>query len=242
MDKIKCLIIDDEPLALNLIEGYVVKTPFLELAGKCNSAFKAMELMASQNIHLVFLDIEMPGLTGLEFSKTLQNGPRIIFTTAYSHYALEGFKVDALDYLVKPFNYTEFLKSANKALTWFSMVLAGKNSEPDSVHSSSIMVKSESRLVRIDLNRILYIEGLGDYVKIHLEPPALPVLTQMTMKSLEEKLPSPTFLRVHKSFIVQMDKIQTIERNRIIFGKVYIPISSTVKDKFYKLLDDRFIR
>lgn len=241
MEKIKCLIIDDEPLALNLIEGYVVKTPFLELAGKCSSAFKAMELMASQNIHLVFLDIEMPGLTGMEFSKTLQNGPRIIFTTAYSQYALEGFKVDALDYLVKPFNYTEFLKAANKALTWFSMVTAGKNVDSVSTQSS-IMVKSESRLVRIDFNQILYIEGLGDYVKIHLEPPALPVLTQMTMKSLEEKLPTPTFFRVHKSFIVQMDKIQTIERNRIVFGKIYIPISATAKDEFYKLLDDKFIR
>lgn len=241
MDKVKCLIVDDEPLALDLIESYVVKTPFLELAGRCSSAFKAMEVMTSQKVDLIFLDIQMPGLTGLEFSKSLQNGPRIIFTTAYDQYALDGFKADALDYLVKPFNYSEFLKAANKAFIWFSMISNGKTiglqSTPD-----SIMVKSESRLIRVSLNQILYIEGLGDYVKIHLEGNSSPVITQMTLKSLEQKLPSSAFFRVHKSFIVQIDKIHTIERNRIVFGKSYIPVSPTVKDYFFKLLDERFLR
>ena len=238
MEKIKCLIVDDEPLALDLIESYVNKTPFLHLAGRCTSAFKAMEQMASQKIDLVFLDIQMPGLTGLELSRSLQNGPRIIFTTAYSQYALEGFKADALDYLVKPFNYSEFLKAAHKALSWFSMV-SGKSMAEN--RPTSIMVKSESRLVRVDLEHILYIEGLGDYVKIILDNQSVPILTQMTMKSLEEKLPSPDFFRVHKSFIVQIGKIQTIERSRIVFDKVYIPVSPTVKDEFFKLLDERFL-
>ncbi len=238
MEKIKCLIVDDEPLALDLIESYVNKTPFLQLAGRCSSAFKAMELMAAQKVDLIFLDIQMPGLTGLDFSKSLQNGPRIIFTTAYSQYAVEGFKADALDYLVKPFNYTEFLKAAQKAFTWFSMVLGKGTAE---TRPSSIMVKSESRLVRVDLNQILFIDGLGDYVKIVLDNQTTPILTQMTMKSLEEKLPSPAFFRVHKSFIVQIDKIRTIERNRIVFDKVYIPVSPTVKEAFFKLLDERFL-
>lgn len=240
MEKVKCLIVDDEPLALDLIESYVVKTPFLELAGRCSSAFKAMEVMASQKVDLIFLDIQMPGLTGLEFSKSLQNGPRVVFTTAYGQYALEGFKADALDYLVKPFNYIEFLRAANKAFTWVSMVSGGKNAELRPA-PSSIMVKSESRLVRVDLEQILYIEGVGDYVKIHLEGNSS-VLTQMTLKSLEDKLPTPSFFRVHKSFIVQIDKIQSIERNRIVFGKNYIPISPGVKEDFSKLLDERFLR
>ncbi len=241
MDKVKCLIVDDEPLALDLIESYVVKTPFLELTGRCSSAFKAMEVMASQKVDLIFLDIQMPGLTGLEFSKSMQNGPRIVFTTAYDQYALEGFKADALDYLVKPFNYSEFLKAANKAFAWFSMISNGKTSDTGS-SIASIMVKSDSRLERVDLNQILYIEGLGDYVKIHLEGISTPIITQMTLKSLEQKLPSPDFFRVHKSFIVQINKIQTIERNRLVFGKSYIPISPSVKDDFSKLLDERFLR
>lgn len=240
MEKVKCLIVDDEPLALDLIESYVAKTPFLELSGRCNSAFKAMEFMTSQNIDLIFLDIQMPGLTGLEFSKLLHNGPRVIFTTAYGQYALEGFKADALDYLVKPFNYSEFLKAANKAYTWFSMVTSGKTSETKSA-PTSIMVKSESRLERVDLDQILYIEGLGDYVKIHLVGIQSPVITQMTLKSLKEKLPSSAFFRVHKSFIVQIGKIKTIERSRIVFDKTYIPVSPAVKDEFFKLLDEKFL-
>ncbi len=240
MQKVKCLIIDDEPLALDLIESYVNKTAFLELVGRCSSAFKAIEYLSENKIDLLFLDIQMPGLTGLEFSKSLQNGPRIIFTTAYGQYALEGFKADAIDYLVKPFNYTEFLKASTKALTWFSMVNNEKKTEPEQT-ATSLLVRSESKLVKINLNQIIYIEGLGDYVKIHLEGNSSTVLTQMTLKSLEEKLPTKTFFRVHKSYIVQIDKIQTIERNRIVFGKVFIPISPSVKDEFFKILDNRFL-
>jgi Response regulator of the LytR/AlgR family len=240
MRLLRCIIVDDEPLALDLIENYVRRTPFLELVGRCSSPFQAMEVMNNQNIDLLFLDIQMPGLTGLEFSRALQNGPRIIFTTAYGQYALEGFRVDALDYLVKPFNYEEFLKAANKSLTWFTMVERGNESKAED-SPKSLLVKSGYRLVRVDIDDILYIEGLKDYVQFFLISSDKPVVAQITLKSLEEKLPESKFFRVHRSFIVSIDKITTIERSRIVFGKTYIPISDSVKEQFLALIDKRFI-
>lgn len=237
---INCLIVDDEPLALELIESYVKKTPFLFLAGKAGSAFQAMQIMHDTPIDLLFLDIQMPGLTGLEFSKSLPENVRVIFTTAYSQFALEGFKVDALDYLVKPFNYSEFLRSAQKAQKWFSMVNLTVKESPGPV-AESIMVKSESRLIGITLNTILFVESMGDYVKIYCADSDHPVITQMTMKSMVEKLPGHRFFRVHRSYLVNMDRVKTIERNRIVFDKTYIPISESVKEAFNKLLGDRFL-
>lgn len=237
---INCLIVDDEPLALDLIESYVAKTPFLKLAGKCSSAFQAMEVMAAQEVDLLFLDIQMPGLTGVEFSKSLNGSVRVIFTTAFSEFALEGFKVDALDYLVKPFNYAEFVRAANKALTWFSLSKAS-HGVPDNLPSQSMMVKAGSKLERVDLEDVLYVESMGDYVKIFCKAKEHPVITQMTMKSMEEKLPDNKFFRVHRSFIVNVEQVQVIERNRIVFGKVYIPISESVRENFNKLLGDRFL-
>jgi DNA-binding LytR/AlgR family response regulator len=239
MESINCLIVDDEPLALDLIESYVVKTPFLKLVGKCSSAFQALEVMAAQNVDLLFLDIQMPGLTGVEFSKSLSGSVRVIFTTAYSEFALEGFKVDAIDYLVKPFNYAEFLRAANKALTWFSLSNASQGASDNSL--KSMMVKAGSKLERVDLVDIIYIESMGDYVKIFCKDKEHPVITQMTMKSMEEKLPDNKFFRVHRSFIVNLEQVRIIERNRIVFGKIYIPISESVRENFNKLLGDRFL-
>lgn len=241
MRSLRCIIVDDEPLALDLIESYVRRTPFLELVGRCNSPFQAMEVMNRDNVDLLFLDIQMPGLTGLEFSRAIQNGPRIIFTTAYGQYALEGFRVDALDYLVKPFNYEEFLKAANKALTWFTMVERG-NEQVLVETPKSLLVKSEYRLVRVDLDDIQYVEGLKDYVQIFLISSSKPVVSQISLKSLEEKLPKEKFYRVHRSFIVSIEKITTIERSRIVFGKTYIPISDAVKEEFFSLIEKRFLR
>jgi two-component system, LytTR family, response regulator len=233
---IRCLLVDDEPLALDLLEGYVAKTPSLELAGRCSSAFQAMEMFDKTEVDLIFLDIQMPGLSGLEFSRSLKDGPKVIFTTAFEQYALEGFKVDALDYLLKPISYPEFLNTINKAKRWFEHFEKSNVTET----RNSIFVKADYKLVQIDFNNILYIEGLKDYVKFCLEDNEKPVLSLMSMKSLEENLPDSKFMRVHRSFIVNLDKIKTIERNRIVFGKEYIPISENYKEKFQKFINERF--
>lgn len=233
---LRCLLVDDEPLALELLEGYVAKTPSLTLSGKCSSAFQAMEFLDKNEVDLLFLDIQMPGLSGLEFSKSLMNGPRVIFTTAFEQYALDGFRVDALDYLLKPISYPEFLISVNKARRWFEQM-------DKSTHASSrnsIFVKTDYKLVQIEFNKVLYIEGLKDYVKIYLEDASKPILSLMSMKSFEDNLPEERFMRVHRSFIVNLDKITTIERNRIVFGKEYIPISENYKEKFQKFINERF--
>jgi two-component system, LytTR family, response regulator len=231
-----CLIVDDEPLALDLLEGYINKTPLLVLAGRCNSAFQAMEMIDNLEVELIFLDIQMPGLSGLEFSRCIQKGPKVIFTTAFEQYAIEGFKVEALDYLLKPVSYPEFLNAANKAKRWFKHI--EKSFVPET--RTSIFVKTDYKLVQIELNSILYIEGLKDYVKIYQEDIEKPILTLMSMKSLEENLPDTMFMRVHRSFIVNLDKIRTIERNRIVFGRNYIPISENYKEKFQKFVTERF--
>jgi DNA-binding LytR/AlgR family response regulator len=233
---LRCLLVDDEPLALDLLEGYVVKTPSLSLAGRCSSAFQAMEMLENTEVDLMFLDIQMPGLSGLEFSRSLSKGPKVIFTTAFEQYALEGFKVDAVDYLLKPVSYPEFLNAVNKAKRWFEHT--SKETEPEA--RNSIFVKSDYKLVQIEYSNILYIEGLKDYVKFYLEGNEKPVLSLMSMKSLEENLPDSKFMRVHRSFIVNLDKIKTIERNRIVFGKEYIPISENYKEKFQKFVNERF--
>lgn len=236
--KIKCIAIDDEPLALKQIASYIAKTPFLELIGSCKSAFEAMEVLSKEKIDLMFVDIQMPDLTGIDFVKSLNKEQKIIFTTAYQEYALEGFKVDALDYILKPFGYDEFLKSVNKAKAYFELV-QNKSIEIES-KDDYLFVKSEYKIRRIDLNEILYIEGLREYVKIVLKNEK-PVLSLMSLKSLEEKLPEARFMRVHRSFIVNLNEVTTIERSRIIFDKTYIPVSDQYKDRFQEFLGKKFI-
>jgi DNA-binding LytR/AlgR family response regulator len=236
--KIRCIAIDDEPLALKQISGFVSKTPFFELVASCKSAFEAMEVLSKEKVDLMFVDIQMPDLTGIDFVKSLNKEQKIIFTTAYQEYALEGFKVDALDYILKPFGYDEFLKSANKAKAYLDLV-QNKSVEIES-KDDYLFVKSEYKIRRIDLNEILYIEGLREYVKIVLKDEK-PVLSLMSLKSLEEKLSAEKFMRVHRSFIVNLNEVQTIERSRIIFDKTYIPVSDQYKEKFQIFLGKRFI-
>jgi two-component system, LytTR family, response regulator len=238
---INCIIVDDEPLSLDLLEGYVEKTPFLKLAGRCSSAIEAMEVMNNVKIDLVFLDIHMPDLNGLEFSRTIKDETRIIFITAYEKYALSGYKVEALDYLIKPVNYEEFLTAANKAKKWFELT-SQKSKEPGSESINSIYIKSEHKIIQVNLDDIIYIEGLKDYVKLYLAGQTKPILSLMSMKSLEEQLPASNFMRVHRSFIVNLSKIKTIERDRIIFGDTYIPISDKYKDDFQEYLSKRFLK
>jgi len=246
--KLKCAIVDDEPLAVSLLESYVNKTPFLELKGTYNSAVTALEYLTREQVELLFLDIQMPELSGMELSRMLGTDVRIIFTTAFDQYALDSYKVNALDYLLKPIDYPDFLKSANKALQWFELLYSNENVQietdrkpaPQEVRPSSsiesIFVKTEYKLIQIELRKILYIEGLKDYVKIYVENEPRPVLSLMSMKAMEEMLPANRFIRVHRSFIVQPEKIKVIERNRIVYGKEYIPISDNYKQKFMEFL------
>ncbi|HKI89706.1 MAG TPA: LytTR family DNA-binding domain-containing protein [Draconibacterium sp.] len=236
---IKTIAIDDEPLALQLVTGYIKKTPFLELAASFDNPMDAMEFLDKNNVDLIFLDIHMPDLTGIEFTRILENPPKIIFTTAYEKYALEGFKLEAVDYLLKPFGYEEFLKSARKA----EKLIGLEKSAQDEVSANNefLFLKSEYKIRRINFNEIKYIEGLKDYVKVYLQHEPKPILSLNTLKSLEAKLPSNKFMRVHRSYIVNLEKIDTIERSRIIFEKVYIPVSEQYKDKFQEFLDKNFL-
>ncbi|MCB9017310.1 MAG: LytTR family DNA-binding domain-containing protein [Paludibacteraceae bacterium] len=238
--ELKCIIIDDEPLALGLMEGYVTKTDFLSLCGKYSSAVKAMAELNETKPDVIFIDIQMPDLNGLEFSKMIGGDKsKIIFTTAFEQYAVDGFKVNALDYLLKPISYPDFLQAANKALQWFELTNSAKTTPAEiGKEKKSIFVKTDYKLMQIELKNILYIEGLKDYVKIHLENEPNPILSLMSMKSLEDQLPEDKFIRVHRSFIVQPEKIKVIERNRIVFGKQYIPISDSYKDKFQEFLNE----
>ncbi|MDP4210770.1 MAG: LytTR family DNA-binding domain-containing protein [Bacteroidota bacterium] len=232
--KINCIAIDDEPLALQQISGYIQKTPFLNLIASCKSAFEAMEILSKESVDLMFLDIQMPDLTGIEFVKAWKEGPKIIFSTAYEQYALDGFKADALDYILKPFGYEEFLKAAGKAKSYFDLL--EKASHKPNFADNYIFVKSEYKLRKIFLKDIIYVEGVREYVKIVVNDDK-PIMSLMSMKSFEEKLPTSHFMRVHRSFIVNLDYVNIIERGRIIFGSVYIPVSEQYKETFQQFLE-----
>ena len=238
---LNCVIIDDEPLALNLMESYVKRTPILSLVGKYSSAVSAMQDLPDKKVDLMFLDIQMPELNGLEFSRMIDPSTRIVFTTAFGQYAIDGYRVNALDYLLKPISYIDFLQSVNKAVQWFEVKTqpAGTASAEGKEPIKSIFVKSEYKLVQIMLDHILYIEGLKDYVKIYEEGETKPVLSLMSMKAMEELLPPSDFMRIHRSYIVRKDKIRVIDRGRIVFGKNYIPISDSYKQAFQDYLDKR---
>ena len=239
---LKCCIIDDEPLAIELLESYVKRTPFLQLEASFNSAVQAVERVAQGDIDLIFLDIQMPELDGMEFSHMIEGRSRIVFTTAFGQYAVDSYKVNAIDYLLKPIAYADFLKAAQKALQWFELsegsATANAAATPAETSAASpyIFVKSDYKLKQIPLDKILYIEGLKDYVKIYLEGEPHPILSLLSLKSLEEMLPEGQFIRVHRSFIVQGSKIKMIDRNRIVFGKEYIPISDTYKESFAEFI------
>lgn len=228
---LKCAIVDDEPLAVELLASYVNKIPFMQLTGKYYSATEAMKDIAEGSVDVIFLDIQIPEINGLELSKMVPETTRIVFTTAFDQYALDGFRSNALDYLLKPISYVDFLAACNKALQWFSLIRQQGDAEK-SEETKSIFVKSEYKLIQIRLDSINYVEGLKDYVKIYTDESSKPVVSLMNMKAMEEMLPSSRFIRVHRSFIVQKSKIREIERNRIIFGDVYIPIGDSYRQAF----------
>ncbi|MCK9627219.1 MAG: LytTR family DNA-binding domain-containing protein [Bacteroidales bacterium] len=234
---IRCLIVDDEPLALDLIESYVRQTPFLELAGRCSNAIDALAAIEKGNIELVFLDIQMPKLNGIELSRLLKEETRIIFTTAFEQYALDGYKVDALDYLLKPISYPEFLKAATKAHKWFALYRANISEQ---ANQNSIFVKSDYRMIQLDIPDITYIEGVKDYIRIHTSK-GEPVMTLMSMKSIGEYLNPDTFIRVHRSFIVNINMISSIEKSVVKIGKTSVPISDSYKESVMEKINTRIL-
>ncbi len=228
-----CIAIDDEPLALNVIKEFCEKTGFINLLGIYTNPFDALE----HQIDILFLDIQMPNISGIDFYKSLSNPPMVIFTTAYSEHALSGFEVSAIDYLVKPFPFERFIKAINKA---YELKILRKEIFPHpNGHSDFIMAKVEYNTVRIDLKDILYIEGLKDYIKLYCG--GKPILTKSTLKNIEEKLPEERFCRVHKSYIVALEKIERIENNRIIIGESWIPVGDLYRTQFYNRLKERML-
>lgn len=292
MNTISCIVVDDEPLAVRLMESYVAKTPFLSLKGSFTSGTAAYSFLQDNPVDLLFCDIQMPNLSGMDLSRMLPERTRIIFTTAFSEYAVEGFKVRALDYLLKPISYDDFLSAAMKAKEYLELIddkllrqaqlpsglvtepavrrgspttevtepavrrdsqttevtepaVSTSVTEPVEVTEQrkikSIFVKTEYRLQQIDLDRITYIEGLKDYVKIHLNNGTAPILSLMRLKALEDTLPKEDFVRVHKSFIVRLAAIEAIERNHILIGPSRIPIGDTYQTALYQALSGSFL-
>ncbi len=232
MTKLTCIIIDDEPLALNLLERYALNTPFLQLVGKYTNAIQAVNEMHDKTVDLAFVDIQMPEMNGLEFSRLIGKHTKIVFTTAFDRYAIDGYKVNAIGYLLKPIAYSDFLEAANKAKELFD------ESKP-TVKGRSMFIKSDYRLLQIEFDSILYIEGLKDYVKIHLKNDTKAITSLMNLKTLEEMLPSPMFLRVHRSYIVNMNNVKTVEHWRIVYDNIYVPIGDSYKQQFLDFIKQK---
>jgi DNA-binding LytR/AlgR family response regulator len=245
--KLRCLAVDDEPLALDIIEDYIAKVPFLELVKRTENAIEAMQLVQEGQIDLVFLDVQMPELTGIQFLKIAGNKASYILTTAYSQYALESYDLNVADYLLKPIAFDRFYKAVEKV----------RNQQQKNADSAApvqveqvpevaeeaivdyIFVKTEHKIQKIELKDILYIEGLKDYISIYTKTER--IITLQNMKKMEETLPKSNFIRVHKSYIIALDKIQSIERSRISINGNVIPVGDTYRDEFYKRIDKRNI-
>lgn len=235
---IRCISIDDEPLALRQIASYIKKTPFLELVGEYESAMEAIEVLKGSNVDLMYVDINMPDLSGMDFVKTLNKRPMVIFITAYCEYALEGFRVNAIDYLLKPIGYGDFLKSANKARKSFHSI--DPNAKMEEADMKYLFVKSGYKVVRISLDDIIYFEGMREYVRIHLRN-RKSLMPLISLRILEQQLPPDKFRRVHRSYIVSMDKIITIDHSRLILeGNTYIPVSEQYKVSFQEYIKYHF--
>jgi DNA-binding LytR/AlgR family response regulator len=238
---LKCIVIDDEPLAIDLIGDFCSKIYYLDLLGKFTDPFQAYKVLNENKVDLVFIDIRMPQISGIDFIKSLYNPPMIIFITAYKEYALEGFEYNAVDYLVKPFAFDRFSKAVNKAFHLHRLSFPVKDISADKtgICNEFLMVKVEYSTIRIDLGDILYIEGLKDYVKIHAKGKLL--LTKTTMKNIIERLPPERFFRVHKSYIVAFDKIDMIENSRIVIGNQRIPIGESFRNLFFSMVNKNLV-
>ena len=233
---IRCLAIDDEPLALQQIAAYINKVPFLELAAQCQSALEARQFLSDDRVDAIFCDINMPDLNGMDFVKSLTAPPLVVFTTAYSEYAIEGFKVNAVDYLLKPFGMQEFMRAANRLQERLS-IPASAPAETD----DTLFLKTDYRIVKVNIPDIRYVEAMSEYLKVWIEGEAKPIITLLSMKKMEERLPD-NFMRVHRSYIINLDKIQEVNKNRVIMDTdTYLPIGDLYKDAFQAYLDKKFL-
>lgn len=231
---LKCIAVDDEKLVLDLLVDNIQKVPFLHLVKRCKNAMEAANALHEQPVDLIFLDIQMPGLNGLQFMQSLQNPPMVIFVTAYKEFALDGFNLNAIDYLLKPVSFERFLKACNKAHELHN--LQQKPSSAKEEQQDYFFVYVEYNLVRISIPEIIYIEGMKDYVKIFLNTSSRPVITKMSMKAMEEKLINYRFVRTHKSYIIAADKVTTIKRDLIYIGNIELPLSEVYKPQVEKIL------
>lgn len=233
---IRCLAIDDEPLALQQIAAYINKVPFLELAAQCQSALEARQFLSDERVDAIFCDINMPDLNGMDFVKSLTAPPLVVFTTAYSEYAIEGFKVNAVDYLLKPFGMQEFMRAANRLQERLS-VPASAPAETD----DTLFLKTDYRIVKVNIPDIRYVEAMSEYLKVWIEGEAKPIITLLSMKKMEERLPD-NFMRIHRSYIINLDKIQEVNKNRVIMdADTYLPIGDLYKEAFQAYLDKKFL-
>ncbi len=237
---IRCLAIDDEPLALQQLVTYIQKVPFLELAAQCQSAMEARKYLEQETVDAIFCDINMPDLNGMDFIKSLQAPPLVVFTTAYSEYAVEGFKVNAVDYLLKPFGMQDFQRAANRVKERLE-VTPPLPQQGGGGGSDTIFVKTEYKIVKITIADIRYIEAMSEYLKIYLDSEPKPVITLLSMKKIEERLPDD-FMRIHRSYIVNLTKIQEVNKNRVIMDSdTYLPIGDMYKEAFQRYLDAKFL-
>ena len=257
---IRCIAIDDEPLALQQTVAYIGKVPFLELAAQCQSALEARQFLEQNTVDAIFCDINMPDLNGMDFVKSLAVPPLVVFTTAYSEYAVEGFRVNAVDYLLKPFGLQDFQRAANRlkerltpsAITPHPSDISPQTSalrhqpsantpQPSSLEDDTIFLKTEYRIVKVSISDIRYVEAMSEYLKVHLESEPKPIVTLLSMKKMEERLPD-NFMRIHRSYIVNLTKIQEVNKNRIIMdADTYLPIGDMYKDTFQQYIDTKFL-
>ena len=232
---LKVIAVDDEPLALGQLEKYIAKVPFLTLAASCSCALEASEALENNDVDAMFMDINMPDLSGLEFIKALKNPPMVVFTTAYSEYALEGFKVDAVDYLLKPFTLSEFIAASEKLKARHMM---SRTTPAETLSSNgSVFFKSDYKIIRVDISDIVYIEGMSEYLKIHLSSETAPKVVLMSFSKLLEKLPRSSFVRVHRSYVINLTKILEVSAGTVLMstGKV-IPVSDSYRNALMKML------
>jgi len=241
---IKCIIVDDEPLAVAQLEKYVERVPFLVNVGSCSSAAEAMDVLSTGNVDAMFVDINMPDIDGVQLVRSLARPPMVVFTTAYSEYAIEGFRLDAIDYLLKPIAFDSFLKAANK----LKLIYGIKNpalsvaEQSEGLSHDCLYVKSDYKMLRVPISSIKYIEGMSEYVRIFVEDSARPIVSLLSMKKIEESLPADTFMRVHRSYLVNLNKVKEVSKMRIVYdGDVYVPIGEMYKEKFFEYIDKRFV-
>jgi DNA-binding LytR/AlgR family response regulator len=246
---IRVLAIDDEPLALQQLTTYIGKVPFLELAGQCQSATEAREILNNEIVDAIFCDINMPDLNGMDFVKSLATPPLVVFTTAYSEYAVEGFKINAVDYLLKPFGLDDFRRAANRLKERIEAVPQTSAPTPTTSHPSpipsddddSIFVKTDYKVIKIAISDIRYVEAMSEYLKIHLDSQPKPIITLLSMKKMEERLPD-YFMRIHRSYIINLKQIQEVNKNRVIMdADTYLPIGDNYRDAFNDYLNKKFL-